>query len=115
MIFSRQTIVFALVTAMGILVSCTSTPTIPLPPPNALSTAPNMDGLVTITGNGALAGAVVIAYNENVGNGVLTTASDAGEFSLELAASVGDSILVWQRAGAQSGEQVNIVVPMPTP
>ncbi len=108
----NQTIVISLLVALSMVVGCSSTPTVPLPPPNALSSAPGMDGLVSIRGNGALPGAVVIAYNENTGAGVLATASDAGEFTLELAASVGDSILVWQRAGASSGEQVNIIVPM---
>jgi hypothetical protein len=74
-----------------------------------------MDGIVTITGNGALPGAVVIAYNENTGSGVLTTSSDAGEFTLELAAAVGDSILVWQRAGSDAGQQANIIVPRSRP
>ena len=91
---------------------CTS-PTLPLPPPNALSSAP-VDGVVIINGNGAIAGAVIIGFNENTGSGRLTTASDAGEFRLELMASQGDSILVWQRTGAQSGEQTQVIVPAST-
>ena len=91
---------------------CTS-PTLPLPPPNALSSAP-VDGVITIEGNGAIAGAVIIGFNENTGSGRLTTASDAGEFTLQLMASEGDSVLVWQRTGAQSGEQTQIIVPAST-
>jgi len=97
------------VAPLSALAGCTS-PTLPLPPPNALSSAPE-DGFVTLTGNGAIAGAVVIGFNENTGQGRLTTASDAGEFTLRIMASSGDSLLVWQRTGAQSGEQTQVIVP----
>jgi hypothetical protein len=69
----------------------------PIPPPSALTSVPNEDGMVTVRGDGVIEGAWVSAFNERTGEGVIGTADDAGRFELCLAAENGDSVLVWQR------------------
>lgn len=97
------------------LAACTgsSSPTLPVPPPSALSSAPDADGFVTITGDGAIEGAMVLAYNERLSEGVIGMADDMGEFSLRLRADVGDTLQVWQRVGTESGQLLTLVVPAP--
>lgn len=68
----------------------------PIPPPSALTSAPNEDGMVTVRGDGVIEGAWVSAFNKRTGEGVIGTADDAGRFELCLAAENGDSVLVWQ-------------------
>ena len=90
-----------------------SSPTLPIPPPTALSSAPDASGIVTITGSGAIEGAMVLAYNERLETGSIGVADDMGDFTLQLAAEVGDSILVWQRVGTESGQLTTAIVPSP--
>lgn len=103
------------VLALCALAACTSgsSPTLPIPPPSALSSTPDGDGIVTITGTGAVPGALIAAYNEQRGDGVLGTASDEGDFSVRLRAAVGDDITVWQQVGTRSSELLGIQVPSP--
>ncbi len=103
---------------LGVLLlasACTSAsaPTLPIPPPSALSSAPDADGFVTVTGDGAIEGAMVLAYNQRLETGVIGTVSDLGTFELRLEADVGDSILVWQRIGTDASRFVEILVPRP--
>ncbi|NOY92413.1 MAG: hypothetical protein GXP55_14560 [Deltaproteobacteria bacterium] len=90
-----------------------STPTLPLPPPSALSSAPDGAGIVTITGSAVEPGALVFAFNLDTETGVIGVADDTGSLSLSLPASVTDTIEVWQRVGTRSGEPLDIVVPPP--
>ena len=90
-----------------------SSPTLPIPPPTALSSPPDGAGIVTITGSGVIEGAMVLAYNERLETGVIGVADDMGDYSLRLAADVGDAITVWQRVGTESGQLTTIVVPSP--
>ncbi len=101
----------AALVALGVACSSGASPTLPIPPPSALTSAPDEDGVVTITGNGAIEGALVSAYNERTERGVIETADDAGAFVLRLEAQTGDSILVWQRVGTQSGQVLSLGVP----
>ncbi len=96
-----------------LLLGCTgsSSPTLPIPPPSALSSAPDADGFVTIAGDGAIEGAMVLAFNERIDMGVIGVADDMGGFSLRLQAVVGDTIVVWQRVGTDSGQLLTLVVP----
>lgn len=92
--------------------ACTSNPTLPLPPPNALVEAPPDDrGLVRVRVSAALPGAFVNCLNERTGRGVIGTADDRGRAVLELEAQVGDRLAVWQRVDTQSGELTVVVVP----
>jgi hypothetical protein len=101
----------AALVALGAACSSGTSPTLPIPPPSALTSAPDEDGVVTITGNGAIEGALVSAYNERTERGVIETADDTGAFVLRLEAQTGDSILVWQRVGTQSGQVLSLGVP----
>ena len=105
----------AILGALLLASACTSpsAPTLPIPPPTALSSAPDADGLVTITGAGAIEGGMVLAYNETLGVGVIGTVTDMGTFELRLRGGIGDSILVWQRVGTDASRFVEIVVPSP--
>lgn len=51
------------------------------------------------------------AYNERTGRGVIETADDTGAFVLRMEAMTGDSILVWQRVGTQTGQVLSLAVP----
>ncbi len=102
--------------ALSVLLAVTacstgSSPTLPIPPPTALSSAPDGDGIVTITGSGAIEGAMVLGYNERLETGSITVADDMGDFTLRLAAEVGDGIVVWQRVGTESGQLTTVIVP----
>ena len=90
-----------------------STPTLPLPPPSALSSAPDASGIVTVTGGAVEAGALVFVYNLDTESGVIGVADDTGHFTLQLPASVSDTLEIWQRVGTRSGEPLDIVVPPP--
>jgi len=98
---------------LALLAGCevSSTPTLPLPPPSALSSAPDATGVVTITGSAVEPNALVFAFNLDTDFGVIGVADDTGHFTLQLPASVADTIEVWQRVGTRSGEPVDLVVP----
>lgn len=79
-------------------------PTLPLPPPAALSaSSPDpMTGLVTVSGE-ALPGAFVSCVNTRLESGVIVRADAGGLFSLEIQAQRGDSLLVWQQLDNNRG------------
>ena len=91
--------------------STTASPTLPVPPPVALASAPDMDGIVTITGSGAEPDALVFAFNERLNDGVIGTANDSGNFELRLQGASGDNITVWQMVGASTSSLVEALVP----
>ncbi|MBO6937973.1 MAG: hypothetical protein JJ863_23590 [Deltaproteobacteria bacterium] len=97
------------------LVGCSNSasPTLPIPPPSALSTPPDADGFVTIQGSSGIEGAMVSAFNERIGEGVIGEIDDLGEFTLRLPAQSGDPIAVWQTVGSQRGEILTVLVPDP--
>jgi len=99
--------------AFGCLVGCTAgaSPTLPVPPPSALSSAPDAEGLVTVTGDAAEPGALVFGYNERLESGVIETAEDDGTFELRLRADAGDSITVWQMVGSSTSGLLELIVP----
>jgi hypothetical protein len=79
----------------------------------AVASSPNASGIVTIRGEGAIAGALVAAYNEELGAGVIGEAEADGSFELQLTAAPGDSITVWQRVGTDTSGLLSLVVPEP--
>lgn len=87
-------------------------PVLPLPPPTALIEAPpDMDGMVTVTGE-ARPGALVFCFNNETGMGVIATADPTdGTYALRIAASTGDSLSVWQQEGGGSGMLRDLIVP----
>lgn len=108
-------VIMSAMLALCALTGCTagSSPTLPIPPPSALSSTPDGDGIATITGTGAVPGALIAAYNEQREDGVLGTADEEGDFSVRLRAEVGDDITVWQQIGTRSSELLSIQVPGP--
>lgn len=90
---------------------CTASPTLPVPPPSALTSAPDADGFVTITGSNANPAALVSAYNENLEIGVIVRPEMNGEFTLRLRAESGHGVSVWQVLGTTTSELVSLAVP----
>jgi len=93
---------FAIAAGIGLfgLASCTSR-TLPLPPPEVRSvTAPDSDGLVTLSGY-ALEGASVGVMNDNTQVGVITASEEEDcdntcSWEARIHAEVGDPLRVWQ-------------------
>jgi len=96
------------------LQSCVNTPTLPLPPPVASVGAPNLQGLVRVEGQ-ANEEAYVTVLNENTDSGKIGRADVEGHFVIDIEASVGDSIVVWQELDGVSGERTEQIVPAPLP
>lgn len=96
------------------LQSCGSTPTLPLPPPVASVGAPNLQGLVRVEGQ-ANEEAYVTVLNENTDTGKIGRADVEGHFAIDIAASVGDKLVIWQETDGISGERNEQIVPAPVP
>lgn len=113
--FSLATIAWLGALSLGIVTSAGcetgSSPTLPIPPPSALSSPPDADGIVTVSGGAAIEGALISVFNERTEQGVIGVADDMGQFSVRLAADVGDALAVWQRVGTRGGEILTVVVP----
>jgi hypothetical protein len=93
----------AAVAVSGLLALACSTPTLPLPPPAALTaTEPDVDGIVIISGE-VLPNAFVFVLNEGTEAGVIVRAGPDGRFSAAIAAEVGQTIIVWQEVGTDRG------------
>lgn len=86
-------------------------PVLPIPPPTALIEAPpDMDGMVTVSGE-ARPGAYVFCLNNDTEMGVIVTADPAdGTYSLRIAASIGDGLSVWQQVDGRSGMFRELIV-----
>ncbi len=85
-------------------------PTLPLPPPTALVSAPAADGFVEIRGS-ALADAYVLALDLDRDEGVIGRASGVGDYRLRVQAASGETIEIWQMAGTDGGQHTTVVVP----
>ncbi|MEM1415501.1 MAG: hypothetical protein AAGH15_11400 [Myxococcota bacterium] len=99
--------------AIALGVGCEG-PTLPIPPPAAL-TAPDADGFVTLSGT-APPDVLVGAFNETRGEGVLGLSDAEGQYELRLRAEAGDfiSYFYFQPDGDRSGT-VGTTVPNPLP
>jgi hypothetical protein len=87
-------------------------PTLPLPPPTALVSAPGADGFVDVTGE-ALPDGYVLALNVDTDEGVIGRADGAGRYALRVRADVGHTLEVWQMAGTEDGQHRTVTVPAP--
>jgi hypothetical protein len=96
------------------LAGCTSTPTLPLPPPVVSLGLPSLQGLVVVEGV-ANPLAYVHVLNQVTDQGKIARASELGAFRIELEARSGDTLVVWQERDGDSGERSEHVVPTPTP
>lgn len=72
-----------------------------------------MNGLVTISGN-ARPGSFVAGLNETTEAGVIVRADlTSGDYTLQLAAAVGDEIVLWQYDGSEAGSMQRRVIIQP--
>lgn len=97
--------------ATGLALACT-TPTLPLPPPLALASVPDSDGIVTVSGS-SLEGAWVTCVNLDTELGHVVRADDMGFFTIRIEAQPGHYLNVWQRVGPDMSPGVDLVVPPP--
>jgi hypothetical protein len=92
-------------------------PTLPLPPPDAarVTAFDAEQGIVTIEGGAGSvrATALVYGYNARLGLGSFTKASDAGAFSLEIKAELGDRIDLWAEYNLERSEPAVVTVAAP--
>lgn len=99
-------------TALLGLVACAG-PTVPIPPPAALTvTVPDAEGLVTISGR-AQPSAIVSALNQRTETGVVVVADPAGDFTLAIGGEPGDDITLWNRVADTTSGVANVTVPAP--
>ena len=96
--------------ALALALAACAAPTLPLPPPTALSSAPDAMGNVTVTGR-VNAGAYVFALDEDRGDGVIVSADAGGAYTATLRAASGDTITCWQMVGTNTGQLTTVVVP----
>jgi hypothetical protein len=107
---SRRRFVLGSVVASCLLFGGCYGPTLPLPPPTALSTAPDADGIVTVSGQ-VLGNAYVLVLNLDTDSGVIGRGDEAGAFTVRLAAQAGHTLEVTQMIGSQHGQVTAVTVP----
>lgn len=104
----------ALAIALGLIGTACYAPTLPLPPPTALSSAPDADGFVTVTGM-TRPFALVFVINEMsrdpMERGVVVDADDRGFYTARIRAEIGDTITVFAREGTQDSQVTDTIVP----
>jgi len=104
--------------ALIALISCNSTPTVPVPPPEMTYisiSSPDQNGQVSVVGNPNAAGSddVIIVYNETAGSGVIEDAANDGSFSINISASTGDVIVIQIKRDNRLSVEEELVVPGP--
>lgn len=107
----------AVLTASLVLAGCLS-PTLPLPPPDSPNiSAVNDEGFVTLQGlpGGAEPEALVVALNQRTGNGVIERADKLGQYTIVIAAQVGDTLTLWQVVGVDQSDIRQIIIKDPSP
>jgi hypothetical protein len=97
-----------------LLPGCSSTPTLPLPPPVVSVGAPSLQGLVVVAGS-ANPLAYVHVLNQETDQGKITRASAEGAFRVEIEAAFGDTLVIWQERDGDPGERTELSVPAATP
>lgn len=109
---------FGLATLLaGALAGCNS-PTLPLPPPDAPQFAEiSPDGSsVHLIGAGAVAGALVLFYNDSIFKGSIVTADPHGAYDAvvptQLTADTVNEVEMWQRVGKDDSSVVVFLVPL---
>lgn len=107
-------VLFSSLLLAAAVAGCGTTPTLPLPPPTALVGAPNLQGLVTVQGE-ADEDAYVTVLNEQTDSGKITHAAHDGHYTMQIAASVGDKLVIWQEREGIAGERTEQTVPGATP
>ena len=101
---------FVLVLSAALFAGCNTAPTLPLPPPVATVSRPDMQGFALVEGE-VNENAFVFVFNETMELGVITRADDEGSFSVRIQAIAGDHLSIWQEFQGDSGERKETVVP----
>lgn len=102
--------ILLLLLAVLALSACTTTPTLPLPPPVASVGVPE-DGFAQVEGQ-VHALAYVSVLNEQNDEGVITRADHEGNFKTRIAAKSGDLLTIWQDLGdGEPSLQKQLLVP----
>lgn len=99
-----------LVLAVAVAAAGCAAPTLPIPPPTALVSAPDASGRVTVTGRADPA-AYVFLLNNDTDQGVIGHAATDGSFSLRVMAASGNELWVWQELNSQPSQQNIQTVP----
>lgn len=94
--------------------SACAAPTLPLPPPSALVSAPDEAGIATVAGMGRPS-AVLMVFNENSELGVIVVADDTGNYVARIQAGGGDTLTIWQMVGSQTSPLLSREVPFAGP
>jgi hypothetical protein len=120
---SRPTRRFALLGLLALALGACLAPTLPIPPPSTPEvTAPDANGMATVTGakGSATPGAQVAVRNDSLarvctqkcGDLQVEGAADAdGSWQLTIPARSKDALLVWQTVGSQSSNAIFVDVP----
>ena len=109
----RPLVRIGLAIALVVGVASCSTPTLPLPPPAAVTASPpDATGLVTVTGE-VQPEAFVFCLNRQTERGVIERPDETGRFTLVIQASPGHYLDVWQEIGTDQGPKVPVEVPSP--
>ncbi len=85
--------------AISLLLGCSNTPTVPVPPPDmreVTTTSPDTDGLATISGQTGAAepDSIVLLFNSDLESGVMETAGEDGSFLAVIPAEVGHTLVL---------------------
>lgn len=102
----------------GALAGCNS-PTLPLPPPSVpefAEIAPD-GSTVHLTGGGAVAGALVLFYNDSIFKGSIVTADAHGRYDALVPTQLNaidtmNEVEMWQRVGKDDSTVVVFLVPL---
>ena len=91
-------------TVCGLLFSCNSSPTFPVPPPEAtmITTGiPDANGIVTVVGAPRTAeyGDVVLVFNDDTGDGAMKDAASDGSFAVEIRAELEQILIIQLKRG----------------
>jgi len=95
-----------------------NSPTLPLPPPDVPEFAEiSPDGAsVHLTGAGAVAGALVLFYNDSIFKGTIVTADGSGRYDAivptQLSADTVNEVEMWQRVGKDDSSMAVFLVPL---
>ncbi|MBN8616666.1 MAG: hypothetical protein J0L92_39140 [Deltaproteobacteria bacterium] len=103
---------FALALCLALPLGGCYGPTLPLPPPTALVSAPDAMGVVELSGE-ALPDAYVLALNLDTDGGVIGRADPTGRYTMRVSAEVGNTIEVWQMTSMDGGQHRTVIVPAP--
>ncbi len=67
------------------------------------------DGTVTVQGD-AMGDALVFGLNDRTGDGVIATASHAGDYRMVIKAQLGDQLEIWQQVGSETSSPILVRV-----